>query len=268
MLRFMNKCILLSALLAGSSLVPASGALLFLDNFNDADDGSFDGSFSVLPPDRMSGPAAAETALRSWGAQQSLISNQMNAVGNGGVRFGGQTTRYNWAGATTGSTILGDSGFIVSFLWTPPDNTSDTWVSFQVGTINNDSGNLTHGGTDYGILFRNDGRTERFDNGLNLGAAGTLNLPGGQQRLVEITYSFNSFADGTSVTAVSKIDGTQLASDTFTWDGNGGELRMELGAISAGSRIDNLMIASIPEPSAAALCGTVGLLALRRRRQR
>ena len=64
---------------------------------------------------------------------------------------------------------------------------------------------------DYGILFRQNGNTERFDNTVNLGAGGSFPAsPGGAARKVEIAYSLNSFADGATVRAVSTVDGIHM----------------------------------------------------------
>ena len=148
---------------------------------------------------------------------------------------------------------------------TPPaGNTTGDWVSFQVGTINADNGNLTD--DDYGILFRQNGGTERFDNTVNLGAGGAFSATAGPRR-VEISYAFSSFADGASVTATSKVDGTQVASDTFTWDSNVGAMYMELGHNDPNLLVDNLTVSVIPEPSSALLSSLaiLGLIARRRR---
>ena len=182
------------------------------------------------------------------------------------VRFGA-ANRFDWATGATGAQIIADGGFIVSFDWTPANNDARDWISFQVGTVNADSGNLTN--DDYGVLFRQDGDTERFDNSVNLGAGGSFPASaGGVLRQVEITYQLTSFADGASVTATSVVDGIQVASDTFTWDSNGGEMRMELGNNDPdGQRIDNLTVRTIPEPSAASLFGlALAGIFLRRRR--
>lgn len=254
---------------------PASGLVLFSDNFDTADSASFD---AATMGSRLSGTVAAETYLRSWGTQQQINANQllMPTRNSGGVRFEnalndpttGAADRFNWAGGAAGSAIIAGGGFRVAFDWTPPENTLGDWVSFQVGTNNADTGNLTNAGTDYGILFRNNGNTERFDNGVNLGAGGAFTaLAGGVVRQVEITYNFNSFADGSAVTAISRVNGVEVANDSFVWDGNSGELRFELGSISANSRIDNLTISVIPEPTTAAIALSSLLgLGLRRRR--
>ncbi len=262
-------------LLSGLVASPASAVLLFSDNFNTGDTANFDGAPTA---GRLSGTVANETYLRSFGFQQSISNNQLllpnGAGGAHGVRFenalndptGGATDRFNWAAGATGASILAAGGFVASFDWIAPENTLNDWVSFQVGTINNDNGNLTD--DDYGILFRNNGGTERFDNTVNLGAGASFTASaGGVTRQVNITYTFSSFADGAMVNAVSTVDGLQVANDTFTWDGNGGELRFELGHNAANTRIDNLAISTIPEPSQALLIlGGLAGLAVRRRR--
>ena len=246
----------------------AHGALLWMDNFNAPDTNNFDGAIMT---GRLSGSEAGNTSLSSFGFQQSINNNQLLLPqGGNGVRFGGQFSRYDWAAGASGSAILGARGFTVSFDWIPVDNTDGEWVSFQVGTINDDNGNLTN--DDYGILFRNNGGTERFRNApaptgnLGAGVPFTATL-GGVARQVDITYSFTSFADGSAVTATSRVNGFQVARDTFNWDGNAGAMRMELGNGVNNTRIDNLRINTIPEPTGAVLLSaSLGLMALRRRR--
>jgi hypothetical protein len=267
----MRSSVFITGLIVLSAAPFAGAAVLFADNFNTGNTANFDGAPTA---GRLSGTLASDIVLRSWGAQESIDNNQLLIpLGvDSGVRFEnaagpfGATNRYNWAGGSASSAILSAGGFVVSFDWAPPGNTSTNWISFQVGTINGDSGNLTN--DDYGILFRQNGNTERFDNSVNLGAGGAfVATPGGVLRHVEITYLFNSFADGANVTATSTVDGVQVASDTFQWDSNGGQIYMELGNNDAGNRVDNLTISTVPEPSLALLLGMAGLGLGRRRRQ-
>lgn len=249
-----------------------SADLLFMDNFNVSDSSSFDAADLT---GRRSGSLANDTYLRSFGAQQQINNNQLLLpTGTNGVRFEdatndgggtfGQTDRYDWANGTAGSTILAHGGFTVEFDWIPPENTLGDWVSFQVGTINDDNGNLTD--DDYGILFRNSGGIERWDNSANLGPGISFGASaGGINRHIKIVYSFNSFADGATVGVVSSVDGFEVANDSFTWDANGGALRMELGHNAADTRVDNLMVYTVPEPSALTLLG-LGIIGLLRRR--
>jgi len=62
-----------------------------------------------------------------------------------------------------------------------------------------------------------------------------------------------------------------VASDTFQWDANSGEMRMELGHNDPNLLIDNLTVstlgAAIPEPSTSLLSG-LALLGLLCRRSR
>ncbi len=258
-----------SSLLALLLASPSSGSIvLFSDSFDTADSGSLDASIQGA---RRSGTLEGDIQVRSWGAQQAIAGNQLLFPGlNSGVRFEneagpfGGTNRFDWAAGSTGADILAAGGFTVSFDWTPATNDADQWVSFQVGTVNDDSGNLTD--DDYGILFRRNGGTERFDNTVNLGAGGSFPATT-VARAVEINYAFSSFADGASVTATSTVDGVQVASDTFTWDGNGGEMRMELGHNASGELVDNLTVSIVPEPSSLMLCGLAmaGFISRRRR---
>ena len=247
----------------GAVSTPAQAALLWMDNFDAPDTNNFDGASLA---GRLSGTESGNTTFRSWGFQQSISNNQLlMPQGGNGVRFGQETARYDWASGTSGSAILAAGGFVVAFDWIPQDNTDNEWVSYQVGTINADNGNLTD--DDYGILFRNNGGTERFDNNLNLGAGFPfVATPGGLARRVEITYSFNSFADGSPVSVNSTVNGFQVASDSFTWDSNGGQMRMEMGNGVNNTRIDNFSVSTIPEPSSALLlAGALGLVSRRRR---
>jgi hypothetical protein len=256
--------------LIGALSTQSHAAVLWLDNFNAPDTNNFDGAAMA---GRLSGTEAGNTSLRSFGFQQSISNNQLLLPqGGNGVRFGGENTRFDWASGTSGSATLAAGGFVVAFDWIPADNTDNEWVSFQVGTVNADNGNLTD--DDYGILFRNNGGTERFRNapaptgnqgaGLNFTATA-----GGTTRRVEITYAFTSFADGSPVMVMSKVDGFQVASDTFNWDGNAGQMRMELGNGVNNTRIDNFSVSTrpVPEPSAL-LLSTAGLLAMVARHKR
>ena len=73
-------------------------------------------------------------------------------------------------------------------------------------------------------------------------------------------------SDGATVNAISRVNGTLVANDSFTWDSNGGQLRMDLGNNDPGNRIDNLTVSTVPEPSLSLLLGMAGLgLATRRR---
>jgi hypothetical protein len=260
----------LNALAACASVylaVPASAAVLFSDNFNTPDTANFDGA----PTDgRLSGTAAAATALASFGSQQDITGNQLDLDKVGGVRFGGETSRYDWAGALTSGDILSAGGFEVTFDWTYGVSSTE-WIAWKVGTDNADSG-VNAGSVDHALLLRQNGNTERWDNGANLGAGGSFvpNVDILTTYPVKLSYSFNSFADGANVTLIATVNGSEVANDTFTWDGNGGAQHMELQSGVDGNFIDNLTISTlpVPEPGTVALIGVGGLAGLLLRRRR
>ena len=100
----------------------------------------------------------------------------------------------------------------------------------------------------------------------NLGAQGTFAPTVGLRR-VTLDYTFANFDDGGNVGLTASVDGTEVYSGSpFTWDNNGGELYFEIGTLE-NTRLDNVTISTIPEPSASllALVGAAGVM-LRRRR--
>ncbi|YCM43701.1 hypothetical protein V2O64_20560 [Verrucomicrobiaceae bacterium 227] len=239
----------------GISLAPA--AILFSDNFDVADNTSFDAADTL---GRLSGTLADDVVLRAHRAQQQIQENQLLLIrrtegGAAGVRFENAagpysgTNRFDWAAGTTGADILASGGFEVSFDWTPADNTNNEWFMWAVGTPNADSGGsiVNAATTDYGILVRNTGGTQRFDNGTVYGDPQTFTTTAGGNKTyaVSLTYTFPDFADGTSVTAVTSIDGVEVANDSFEWDDNAGVLHMEIGTNTNGNLIDNLTVSTL-----------------------
>lgn len=250
----------------------ASAALLWSDNFNIGGSADLNASMPAGPA-RLSGTAAAETELEAFGALQPITKDQLGSPGGGGVRFGPETDRYNWAGATTGADILAAGGFTVTFDWTH-DGTDTEWLAWKVGTNNSDTP-VNGGSVDHAILLRNGPNgvgefNERWDNGTNLGYSGVSHNPvvGTQTTYpVSLTYAFDSFADGSNVNLVAKVGGTVVVNDNFTWDGNAGEMRMEMHSNTSAHLVDNLAISTIPEPSTVVLTVmAMGVAAVVRRR--
>lgn len=264
------------AILALGAEPSARATLLFGDNFNAPDTTNFDASDQT---GRRTGLLASDIQLRSARIQQGIAGNQLNmlkpASGSGRIRFQSAAdlpTNVWWDFATgaAGAQILEDGGLLVEFDWTPQDNTSQDWISFNLGFLGIAAGEpglrVNEPQTDFGILFRNNGGTQHFDNGAaTTGPSFPATLA---QRHVSLLYSFNSFADGTNVTASAAVDGVSVLSDrVFQWENNSGSLYMELGNLAAGTRIDNLTVSTIPEPSTAGLLGLAALgLGMRRRR--
>ncbi|HWB02630.1 MAG TPA: hypothetical protein VG796_06360 [Verrucomicrobiales bacterium] len=255
----------------------AKAVLLFGDNFNAPDTGNLDLSSQA---GRRSGTNTAIQVRSSW-IQHGISGNQLNflfAGGNTGrVRFhndldnntGTAENWHDWA-AGEGASILAAGGLRIEFDWIAGNNTSDNWVAFDVGHSSESAGEpgfrVNHGETDLGILFRYDGRTEIFDNGVNLGPGGTLASPIVGLRHIMIDYRFNSFADGSPVTISAWESGSNLYNGAFTWSGNAGQFYMELETIQ-NTLIDNFTVSTVPEPSGALFTLLSGLaLTLRRRR--
>ncbi|WP_035612217.1 hypothetical protein [Haloferula sp. BvORR071] len=242
----------LVSLLAALAATPVpANTLLFADNFNVANSTNFDGTSSA---GRLTGSLASSVVLRSARVQQQIQDNQLRLIlpasgGGGRVRFQNPSLWFDWAAGATGTSILADGGLRVEFDFVATDITSANWVSFNMGHSNQAAGEpatrVNHAATDYGILFRNNGATERFDNSANKGAGGST-TPVLTARHIVIDYVFSSFADAATVRARSKVDGVQVADDTFNWDGNAGVLYMELETNQVGTLIDNYSVSTIP----------------------
>lgn len=272
----MKKALLFLCALGLSPLASQASTLILADNFNAANNTNFDNSDQT---GRRSGLLGADVQLRSSRIQQQILSNQllMNKPASGGsgrIRFhdaANLATWHDFATGAAGSAILLDGGFRVEFDWTPTNTTSDNWVSYSVGIagqgVAEPSTRVNNAETDFGILFRQNGGTQFFDNGV--ATPGTSFVATSAPRHVVIDYSFSSFADGTNVSITASVDSSgPLASTTFQWANNVGALYMELGAYENGTLIDNFSITTLPEPSISALAGLIGSAALLRRRRK
>ena len=165
--------------------VAAPGDLLWSDNFNlGSDTTNFDGSSLA---GRLGGPLATapDCVARASGIQQWITSDQLNLRG-GRIRFQRSAAgpRFDWAGTAAGSSaaniaagasIIDSGGMKISFDYVPTNNTSTNWVNVSVGFPGAFDGQaINNGETDYGVLLRNNGATERFDNGINKGPGGSF----------------------------------------------------------------------------------------------
>lgn len=233
-------------------LIPSASAntLLWSDNFNVADTTNFDGAPLT---GRLTGTLAPAVFARSAKAQQTIAGNQVKmtvpAGASGRLRFQNSGGWYDWAAGAGAPDILADGGMRVEFDFTPSDATSANWVSFVVGFLGSAAGEpptrVNNAETDYGILFRNNGQTQRFDNGPAIGAGGAI-VPVLTPRHIVLDYAFDSFADGTQVKVRVSENGVQVANDNFTWANNANALYMELETNQANSLIDNYTVSSIP----------------------
>ncbi len=269
-----------AAVLLGAIATPcAAGTLIFGDNFNAPDTNSLDASDQT---GRRSGLLAEDIVLRSSKVQHGIIGGQLNllrsaAAGTSGrVRFhdaDAPTVWWDFASGTAGTQITDDGGFRVDFDWTPTNNTSTEWIGYAVGIAGQATAEppirITNAETDFGILFRNNGGTQHFDNGAAT-TGGTFPATSVASRHVTLVFELDSFADGTVVSATASVNGVEVLTDKlFNLDNNAGRFYMELENIVPNTRIDNLTISSVPEPSTLGVvaAATAGFGLLRRRRR-
>ena len=246
MKKFLFPLVMSSGLLSGQ-------IVLFQDNFNAPDTGNLDLSNQT---GRRSG-LVPEIQVRSSRVQHGITGNQLNflSVGSGRIRFHDDLDNdvntagvwHDWAAGETGSLITSNGGLIVEFDWNAGNDSTTNWVSVNMGHSGPGSAEpgmrVNHGETDIGMLFRFNGQTELFDNGANLGPQGSF-PPTIGIRHVKMEYTFDSFVDGTQVTVVATVDGTEVYNgSTFSLENNGGSLYFELGT-NENTALDNLVIST------------------------
>lgn len=247
------KPALLAYILSTSSL--SAGTLILSDNFNAPDNTNFDNSDQT---GRRNGLLGSSVQLRSARIQHGISVNQLSLLphpvaGSGRIRFQEVASLptnvwTNFAASPASSTILAEGGLRVSFDWTSTDTTSANWVSFSAGinalTAGEPEMRVNHAGTDFGILFRNNGGTQYFKNSISANGSNFSAVLGPKKVVVDL--AFTSFADGSIVTAKASVDGTVVTEgQTFNWNGNSGVVHFELGTIAAGTRIDNFAMTGL-----------------------
>ncbi len=234
--------------------VPCSGATeLFTDSFDAPDNASLDNSGLTGRRTGLLGPGVV---LRSSLVQHAISGNRLRMYkGNteGRIRFHDAASPSKWYDFATGpgrDVILSGGGLSIEFDWMPVNNTSDSWVEVSVGIGtpaqlgSEPDYRVTHASTDFGMLFRHNGGTQYFDNGVAVTGGSfpaTLAL-----RHVKLNYAFSSFADGAPVEVTAVVDGVPVLNEKqFTWNGNNGSLYIELGSYTNNTLIDNLSLKAL-----------------------
>jgi hypothetical protein len=172
---------------------------------------------------------------------------------------------------------LADLPLSISFYVQATGETSDRWTGFTIGSTQNLF--ITDAANKFGTLFRNTHNgTAQFNAGTNLSGQGTLSYSQSTGSVITLVFSdtlgTGSAFDGNGSKVAFYVDNTPTdninnatLAQTFTL----GQMTSADGLLTFhgyNSRgvFDNLVVQTIPEPSAA-LLGGLGLLALLRRRR-
>jgi hypothetical protein len=242
---------IVAAILTGAAASNLSADnLIWSDNFNVPDSGSFDAA--SLATGRRGGFFPTEIEGRSANAQHQILSQQLRlAGGSGRVRFevppgGAPIVSYNWAAGSAGAQILSGGGIRVEFDYVSPNNTSGDWVSFSIGfpssSILAEPGGfrLNDANTDFGFLLRANGGSQFFKNGPGTNGG---NFPATTtSRHVVVQYGFTGLADLDPFTVVVTVDGTEVINQAHSWSNNSGQLLFELGGNLGASLVDNFQV--------------------------
>lgn len=245
----------------GMTLTAHAATVLYSENFDGEGTASNSYNDGTTPETNV----GSIDALQSTGASQGGNAGDTAwSVGNtsstNGLRFGSEGG-YNWATGANSSTILLAGGFSIAFDYTVTGDPTN-WMGVRVGSGGENS-QINAGDVTFSALARGDGRIQTFDNGAadDFGAASAA-----ATRSAQFFYAFNSWDAGSTVTFTGIIDGNTVATDTFTWDASN-DMKIVFGGYSSGTTVDNIVLSTIPEPSAA-LLGSLAILGLLRRNRR
>jgi PKD repeat protein len=240
-------------LLAVTGLATHAQTVIWSDNFNIADTGSLDGSTQT---GRHTGLLATNVVGRSGGVQLTITNDVLNIFKTGSGNDGrmrlcdatNTNNRWDWASGTGGNAITNAGAMQIDFDWTATNNTSSDWVGYSVGITPNSDVNIrvANSGTASGIILKNNGGAQVFKNGAS-GATATFGVTS-LTRHVTLLYAFTSFADGTNVNLIASINGTNVISQSFTWNANSGVQNMEISSYANGTRIDNFTVSAVTPP--------------------
>jgi len=252
--------------------------VLFSDNYNRPDNTDIDASSAGMAGTLS--PLMYQENFEGSGQPTSIqiLSNQLNvAVGAG---MSSLYLDHNF----TDSDILSVGGFSVSLdvvSITNADDPTNRFGGFGVG-LTRDEAQAAQDSFDSLVPLRPN--TQRADMGIgvadfyaDLALDQSLRLWSNGDRLaiipvgtasgtLKVDFLFSDFNAGSSVTAVVYFNGIQQDVQSFTWD-HTGENYVGISGRTAGAGVflDNLEIATVPEPTTLVLLGIGGLM-LRRKK--
>ena len=268
-----NTNIMLAAAMAGLTAGANAATLLFSDNFDTV--GNLDGGDTFNTPASLaadqSGSAATQTYTTShvgWGGAYQRGNGGtwlMHARGN---FFDPSNTNsrgslnYDIAAAANGLSTALEISFNMSVT---SGVTADDWTSFTIG---NQNPFVNAGTVGFGALFRDNGATQQFSNGPDIGSSATFT--DGQLItfiISDASGSGSAFSDSNGANDIVKMYVNGSLTNEFTGlNLDATDQFISFHADKTVANIDNLSITAIPEPSAA-LLGSLGLLALLRRKR-
>lgn len=243
--------------------------VLLADNFNTTDTADINADLGS----RQSGLLATTTYSQlSDGA--TIVSNAASFGSTGSSTI---SPNVNFADGAAGTTIANGGGFIIDFDVNPVSGTHDTgtdtdWFAISFGhpsaTPSGVGTYLLNGSSDFGILFRDNGQFQMFDNGANVTPSTAIfdaNPFAGEIYNIRLLVETTGAASGTGVVrlyvngvAIDLTNAVGLGYN-FTWDA-GGDNYIVFESRNEPAVFDNLLIAAIPTP--AALPAGVALMAL------
>jgi hypothetical protein len=202
--------------------------------------------------------AAIESTIDGAGNLDLQTPGADGSGDSGYIRFdtiGATSTLYNWAASPAATAITNAGGMVVSFDWTANDTTGDNWLYFAAGADPAD--NFGYGfanviwsaNTASGILLANNGTVQTFHSSATPVTSGSFS-PTGDVHVVDLIYSFNSWAAGAPVSLTAIVDGSVvISSDTFDWNSaESGANYLNLGTYQETNAVSDFAITTIPEP--------------------
>ncbi|MBI1369443.1 MAG: hypothetical protein GC162_12415 [Planctomycetes bacterium] len=253
--------------------------IILTDNFTSVTSGINDNLAA-----RQTGLAAVTNYSTGGSTSATIVNNQVFFDPAGSMTI---SPDLNLAAGAAAALIAAQGGFVVDFDVNPVSDASDTgtntnWFALSFGhtsasrTTGNATAAVTSGSADFGILFRDNGKYQTFDNGVNKindlifdanpVATETYNI-----RIVVMTANANS---GTGAVVYAFVNGVMIDLDpsaafggyAFTWDTDGSNF-LALEARNNDAVFDNLVIAAVPTPAALpAGLALMTLITVRRRK--
>ncbi len=262
-MKSMSKTLSLAGLLFGLPIGTSGAATLLYSETFDLEAANYNSG--TTPETNVGGIPSLQSTGTAQGGNLTNTAWSFSSGGSGGgsngLRFG-PGGGYNWALGANAGLILADGGFSISYDFDLAGlGVADDWMSVRVGNGPENTG-IDNPSVDFGYLTRGDSRMQTFENAAS-NSFGTATAPAPHN--FTGVFAFTSWAAGSTVNFTGFVDGVQIATDTFDWNGTD-DVKIVFGGRVPGSLIDNIQIATIPEPSAA-LLSALGVLALVRRRR-